>query len=359
MEGRRYFTIFLFFVTNSIYSQQSWYKSYHGFIDTCPVTMHLNKATHDYFGYYFYDLYQDPIYFTGEDTSEKGAIKLTSFLPDQTISESFFFQVKDSSITGKWYTNSSKALSFSAKQRRSLLSFDFISTHGTIKLRPKMTGSPGATYEAASVWPKGNSIQEIFLKKSFNEMFGIKNSTDDIGKVFLQQKKQYFDGYIKTNKNLKNEEIRDNETYDYDQSDQIMVVFQSSALLTLAKFSSSYTGGAHGNYGTLFTSVDLVNNKKLRLDDVITIGGQMQLSKLLEKYFRKTYSLKDTDSLTEGGLFGNQIEPNNNFYVTAKGIGFNYLPYEIGPFAMGEINIFIPFSELNNYLQPSFRKIID
>ena len=81
-------------------------------------------------------------------------------------------------------------------------------------------------------------------------------------------------------------------------------------------------------------------------------------SALLEKYFRSQYGLKPTDSLAEGGLFENHIEPNDNFYLTGKGIGFTYMPYEIGPYAMGEINIFIPFREVEKYLKPGIKELM-
>ncbi|MBO9572818.1 MAG: DUF3298 domain-containing protein, partial [Chitinophagaceae bacterium] len=114
----------------------------------------------------------------------------------------------------------------------------------------------------------------------------------------------------------------------------------------------AYTGGAHGNYGTTFTVISLAKNKKLKLSDIIPESKQPQLNQLLEKNFRLQYNLKPTDKLTEGGLFENSIKANDNFYVTGKGIGFNYTPYEIGPYVMGEINIFIPFTDLK--ISPKF-----
>jgi len=143
-----------------------------------------------------------------------------------------------------------------------------------------------------------------------------------------------------------------------DVSDQLMIVYRSSKLIMLAHSNYAYTGGAHGNYGTSYIPVDLLNNKKLDLNDLVNPAGKKQLSQLLEKYFRLAYSLKKTDSLMEGGLFENTIEPNANFYVTTKGICFCYLPYEIGPYAMGEINIFIPFTGLKDYLQTGFKRLI-
>jgi hypothetical protein len=142
------------------------------------------------------------------------------------------------------------------------------------------------------------------------------------------------------------------------QSAQLMIAYSSPKLITLAHHSYSYTGGAHGNYGTGFTSVDLIANKKLKLSDILNEAGLKQLPKLLEKKFRTRYGLSDKEELTAGGLFENKIEPNENFYVTGKGIGFNYVPYEIGPYAMGEVNLFIPFTELNAYLQAGFKKLI-
>ena len=138
-----------------------------------------------------------------------------------------------------------------------------------------------------------------------------------------------------------------------------MIVYQSKTILSLANFSYSYTGGAHGNYGTGYTSLDLIKEKKLKLDDVITKTGQAYLRSILKKYFRKNYNLDANASLKEAGLFKEKIEPNNNFYVTTKGIGFSYAPYEIGPYSMGEINIFIPFSELQNFLQPVFKNLVE
>ena len=143
-----------------------------------------------------------------------------------------------------------------------------------------------------------------------------------------------------------------------EQSNRLMIVYQSKNILTLANYSYSYTGGAHGNYGTHYSSLDLLSKKILKLDDVLTTAGQANLPLLLKKYFRKNYNLDANDSLKEAGLFEEKIKPNNNFYITGKGIGFSYSPYEIGPYAMGEINIFIPFSELKTSLQPAFQNLL-
>ena len=47
--------------------------------------------------------------------------------------------------------------------------------------------------------------------------------------------------------------------------------------------------------------------------------------------------------------------PTENFYITTSGIGFLYAPYELKSFAEGEVNLLVPFSALNTYLQPGFK----
>lgn len=336
-----------------------WYKGYSGNIDKYPVVMNLYKKGHSYSGYYYYTSQQKPIYFTGEDTSLPGGkIKLSVFLPDNESEESFIFSITDKLADGEWSSGKKPPLAFSVSETSQTPTFDYIYTEGSSPLRPNLKESPSATFEAASVWPKGNTPQATFLKKIIREEFGEKNSAEDIGKIFLRQKKKFFTDYINDNKEVKDEDLKDAYSYNFDESNQVIIAYHTSKLIVLSGSYYAYTGGAHGNYSTSYIPVDLVSNKKLALNDVINKTGQTKLAKFLEKAFRKDYDVKDTDPLTEGGLFENKIEPNSNFYITSKGIGFCYNPYEIGPYAMGEINIFIPFTELTAYIQPGFKKLI-
>jgi hypothetical protein len=337
----------------------SWYKTYTGAIDKYAVTMHLHKAGHKYAGYYYYNSNEAPVYFSGEDTSTPaGRIRLSAFIPDEEADEFFTFSISGKVVTGEWNRGKNKPLPFSATETDAALAFDYIYTEGSILLRSAMKGSPVATFEAASIWPKGTLQQVTFLKKIITEEFDTKNSREDIGKIFLLQKKKFFADYINDNKELKDEDLKEAYSFNMDQSDQLLIAYQSLKLILLARTNYAYTGGAHGNYGTSYIPVNLISNKKIGINDIINKAGQPKLAKLLEKSFRKAYSLKAGDSLSEGGLFENKIDPNDNFYVTAKGIGFCYNPYEIGPYAMGEINVFIPFAELSAYLQPEFKKLI-
>jgi hypothetical protein len=337
----------------------SWYKMLTGKIDQYPVTLHLHKSGHDYFGYYYYDAVQQPSYFIGEDTTHAGKITLFSFA-DLENNETFSFSLAGNTATGTWKkTDVSKSMSFSATESVPTIGFTYVYTTGSVKLRPKMKDSPEATYESGSVWPTGTTPTDEFIKGVILKPFSEKEQSGEIGNLLLKNKKKFLGDYANEYKDVKESEIKDMQSaYAMDEADKQLVVYQSPKLLTIAVNNYSYTGGAHGNYGTSFTSLDLVNLKKLALKDILTQKGISALGGLLEKNYRKAYKVKPNDPLTESGLFESHIKPNDNYFVTAKGLGFNYVPYEIGPFAMGEITIFIPFKDLDVYLLHSFKTLI-
>lgn len=352
---------FLFFCDRS-FSQTglSWYKIFKGKIDKYPATLHIHKAGHNYSGYYYYDLHQKPIYFIGDDTTLKGKIQLLGFA-GPTENEYFEFSLNGADIAGNWKkTYESKPLIFSAIEVKPALVFTYVYTTGSEKLRPRWKESPQASYSAASVWPAEKTPSAEFIKSVIRKNFTKQMTPDEIGAVLLKLKKVFLESYISDNKELADADLKDvGPGYNLEEDDKTLIAYQSAKIITLAMFTYAYTGGAHGNYSTSYKSMDLTKNKIISLDDVITLQGKNTLRSLLEKNFRQQYHLKSTEALSEGGLFENKIEPNDNFYITGKGIGFGYAPYEIGPYAMGEINIFIPFTELKMYLKDQFKKLLE
>jgi len=365
MKSKNILLFIIPFITHYVSAQNiSWYKCLNGTIDRYPITMHLHKMNHNLSGYYYYNSKQEPVYFLGEDTTTAGKIKLYAFSKStDPNNEEFLFSADKEKYSGEWKKNdSSTALVFSATESidTSLIPFTMVYTYDETKLKPDMKESPAATFDAATVWPQSTTIKASFIKKFINEEFGEKDSEHDVETIFLKTKSHFFNEYKEAFREAKEEDLKEMPpAFSEEQSNHLMIVYQSKDMLALANYSYSYTGGAHGNYGTAYSSLELAKKKKLKLDDVLTANGQTRLPLLLIKYFRKNYNLGANTSLKEAGLFEEKIKPNNNFYVTGKGIGFSYSPYEIGPYAMGEINIFIPFSELRKSLQPAFQKLLE
>lgn len=135
------------------------------------------------------------------------------------------------------------------------------------------------------------------------------------------------------------------ETYDFTNK----VAYNKPGLLTLESGFYTYTGGAHGMYGTSYLSF-LTNEppKSLELEDVLTSTDSTILGALLFEHLEDKERLYTEDQ---------PIPPTNNFGVVAEGIVFCYPPYEIGPYAAGQIEIVVPYATLKE--RGLLRKEID
>jgi hypothetical protein len=351
------YSFVLLFAALATSAQQGWYRQLEGTIGKYPVTIHLHKAGATYAGYYYYKSTQVPVHFTGDDTTVKGFINLTAY-PSPDAVEYLTLGFRGSEVTGTWKKESDPIpLPFAGKET-SGLSLQYVFAEGEKKLLPKIAGSPQATFFAGCVWPNGNTALDDWLEKVLRNLYEERATTSDIAAMMENKKETFFRQYAADFKDVKPADFKETGfVYNTDQTERILLAYYNGNLVTFAKFSYVYSGGAHGNFSTRFQSFDLISKKQLALSDVLTTAGQKQLVPQLTKALQSQFSLKPTDALSEV-LFENKIAPNNNFYVTAKGIGFVYSPYEIAAYALGEINLFIPFKNLQSGLQPAFQKLL-
>ncbi len=56
--------------------------------------------------------------------------------------------------------------------------------------------------------------------------------------------------------------------------------------------------------------------------------------------------------LTDAGLFEDKLELNENWYLMPGGIGYSYDPYEIGPYAAGQISFNLEWKDIAADLKP-------
>jgi hypothetical protein len=139
----------------------------------------------------------------------------------------------------------------------------------------------------------------------------------------------------------------------YGASINVSIVYLSKQLLTLATYVWEYNGGAHGNYIVKYTNIDLVNNSEVGA----VFNGCDQLPALREKKIRELFNVSNDKKLSEF-LLVDTLPPANNCIITSKGITYSYNPYEIAPYAAGQIKLYIPFKELEGCLTDKFKKLI-
>lgn len=114
-----------------------------------------------------------------------------------------------------------------------------------------------------------------------------------------------------------------------------------------------YAGAVHGNYGTGFYNIDRRTKTLLRESDYFVEDYAAQLTKILQRRLLIGYKVKTLEELEEKeGISAVDLTPNDNCSIGPKGLTYIYNPYEIGPYALGQVTIFVPYEDLQPILRP-------
>jgi hypothetical protein len=325
------------------------YYYFTGTIDKYPVTFNLYRYNQKFSGSYYYNSTEEVIELYGE-LDKNGFLKIAASDWEDNQTEVFSGNFKDSAYSGTW-SHKGKILPFriSKKTDNSGLTFDYIATSGSKKLpKGEEFDRTELTYDAKSIWPAATSKHSSIdlVKEIIYKAFEAGSSKEPIGKVMISEKNQI----------LNQGKGEDGIAYALERA--VRVSYRSAQWLTLSAFTYADNGGVHGNHGTSYTNIDLVNNKVLGVTDVLdTVACRSRLLTLLEKKLRTAYDIKKEVKISDAMLV-DTIPITNNISLTSKGIAFNYNPYEIGAYAMGEIRLYIPFKELTGCLKPEFKELI-
>lgn len=171
----------------------------------------------------------------------------------------------------------------------------------------------------------------------------------------------YISNYAKEYKELSNDYYADMERiedapiwYNHYLSAKNRELFRSDSLVSYAVEKETYTGGAHGGYSIVYTNIDLNDLVTLSEEDLFVADYYRPLTDKIKGQLMKQYNVSEPDSLMRHGFFEpDDIIPNNNFWLDDAAIHYTYNQYEIAPYAMGVIDVAIPYSELKDILKPN------
>lgn len=203
-------------------------------------------------------------------------------------------------------------------------------------------GSPTASVELYLLLPDSSGTYELrnaILKSVFGRPPATKLPDDSILMAFTRN---FFKNYIAANRDL----YDGGHAFSWIKVINTYISLNRKHLIVYKSDVYGFTGGAHGMGTSRFLVFDLQENRKLELEDIFTPGYEEKLSNMLESSYRKNYFVNPEQSLSEAGLFENNIPPSENFFLTENGIGFYYNPYQIAPYAMGGITLSIKYNEL-------------
>lgn len=145
---------------------------------------------------------------------------------------------------------------------------------------------------------------------------------------------------------------------DWEFSNKMKVRSNTNYILSLEFSTYFYTGGAHGGYGSLFRNYNMKTGNTITLNDIFKNGNEAKLKTILNEKVRNTYEAAPDVKLTDIGFFADSVDITQNFYITNKGIGFFFNPYDVACYAMGTVDVFIPFNTVSTIMNEDFKQMI-
>ena len=330
---------------------------FNGAIGNYPITLHIQSNGQAYRGNYWYDRVGIPISLTGQLTDT--ILSLETFSEDPEVLRLTYDA--SGNLRGIWDAGKGKNnLPVRLNTRRIEPAFEVHALKDSLK---PMRGqaSVRVEYEGEMPWPVGNGPLERFMKQRISRMM-----MGDTGKslspmaLMTHQRNDFFKAHGESLKDVTIKEIEDRGPgFSWGMVQVVQIEYASRSAMCVSSMQWEFTGGAHGNGATVYEIWDLALRKTLGLGDIISPAGLKALPALLEKHFRKKYDVPAGAPLQDHGLFDNRIkEVTSNICMTPRALIFSYTPYEIAPYAMGQIEIPVPMTELIPHLQPAFRKTI-
>lgn len=137
----------------------------------------------------------------------------------------------------------------------------------------------------------------------------------------------------------------------WDLQVQCDTAYSSPSILTVRQETYTYSGGAHPNTQISLQSFNRRTGHALQLTEVVS--DTTALIGMVERAFRKQQDIRPGEDLEAAGYFlrDGQFFLPGTFGIGRDGLIFLYNPYEIAAYAVGPIQLTVPYSELKDVLQ--------
>ncbi|HAH57977.1 MAG: DUF3298 domain-containing protein [Lentimicrobiaceae bacterium] len=220
----------------------------------------------------------------------------------------------------------------------------------TVKLLDSKPDSPVAIYHAALLEAssiRGNNLNSAIQKRFFKIKEPIPSKS-----VLTAAENDFFTQYIERNQSLNTAE--NYSRLNWEQSRIMRVIYNRNHKVSLAMHDYAYTGGSFGLKQTRFLVYDIINERELKLKDLITEDSLTRLNQMIGRKLKQDLGLPMDESLINHGYYYADIEASDNFYLVENGLVFHYNNYEIAS-DKGETDVLITWEQLSGLLKQGFR----
>jgi hypothetical protein len=316
-------TIFLLFFPGFSFSQSV--QLFDGTIDKYPIRIFLSIDKEDIRGYYIYKKYGQPIQLDGSIKNGNFELTETNRI-DGEYGSIFKWKYGQAEGDGTW-NSKSNALPIHLKKVE--LSLNWERFKNKVELTHEYSNGETAKYpiEVNLVYPVIND-KESFSNQILSKIFGVdpKVKRYNIWEYFNESLSNSFIEYLK---NFSPEEYPH-----FENSTNGIIVFINDSILSYKNSGVYNNGGSHSCGFEYYFVFDLKNECLLTLDSLFDNNMKDKVAQLIYEKDKKVHDLS------------NIRERMREFYLTDKGVGFVYNPYDLDCYVCGFFEYFINFEEI-------------
>ncbi len=322
----------------SVKTPPSFNKVYLGILNTDSVLMQLEAKDRILSGSYFYKGKTELVVLSGS-LSENDSVRLEGI--DAANKQMMLFNgiIKVNTFSGEW------------KQDKPMGQFSF--TESVLEFTPeKYAVMDTLEYKLIKAEKKERPLKCI-CKTQYPQLDNPDNKAT-IAKINSDIKKNF----IPVLSDCNGYEPYDGQTDDYENEAIGEVIFNNGEILGV-ELAAYATGGAHPNHGITTYYYDVATGNAIKLIDLFQGVNLQKVKTLIVAQLKKQYRTNNLSSLG----FDVSLSGDESFYVTAKPdslFTFYFSPYEIAPYAVGDITVKFKFSEVKSLLsnRTAFSKVI-
>lgn len=349
------YSVVFIFISVSVFSQEittSIYHHYEGTIDDkYPISMDIIVHGKEIKGSYFYKKIGKIISVLGTIDANNLVImnEYSSFVP---YSGYFEGKISGNNFSGIWTdVTGSKKLKFllieNYNHSAQIELYHYSNETQLLAEYPEMKYFQTGTFLFTVSCPI-RAAQSLILEDL--QKFYFQNPCTDIKNCINDYLKESTADYLSMKVDLDTTDILSSSyIYNWEVNDTVLVLYNENDFLTLEFNEYSYTGGAHGNYGTSYINYDTHSGKRFELWDVIDSKNKDIFLSLIKQ--------KIIDQELEDYVFSmDEVTIAEDFALLKNDLILMYNPYEIGPYSTGQIIIDFKYSDLIKYLTPEFKQ---
>jgi hypothetical protein len=139
----------------------------------------------------------------------------------------------------------------------------------------------------------------------------------------------------------------------WENKHHIILDYNNHDIVVLEFVENIFEGGLRPEKKVHYVNFDAKSGNPLTLEDIFVPNFENRLNQIAEPIFRKRYGFENIKNFSEEGIIfpDNKFSVGKNFALSKGGILFCYNAEEIAPHALGEFEIFVPFSRIKDLIK--------